>query len=49
MVNVSIARRYARALLEASGAAADQVLAELHKDAANMWLRATIFKALCEH
>ena len=29
MVNVSIARRYARALLEASGAAADQVLAEL--------------------
>jgi F-type H+-transporting ATPase subunit delta len=29
MVNVSIARRYARALLDASGAAADQVLAEL--------------------
>src|SRR5688500_6213833 len=29
MVNVSIARRYARALLEASGPAADQVLAEL--------------------
>lgn len=29
MANVSIARRYARALLEASGAAADQVLAEL--------------------
>jgi len=31
MVNVSIARRYARALLEASGAAADQVLAELQQ------------------
>jgi F-type H+-transporting ATPase subunit delta len=29
MVNVSIARRYARALLEASGPAADQVLAQL--------------------
>lgn len=31
MVNVSIARRYARALLEASGPAADQVLAELQE------------------
>jgi F-type H+-transporting ATPase subunit delta len=31
MVNVSIARRYARALLDASGAAADQVLAELQR------------------
>ncbi len=31
MVNVSIARRYARALLESSGAAADQVLAELQQ------------------
>ncbi|MBL8953988.1 MAG: ATP synthase F1 subunit delta [Myxococcaceae bacterium] len=29
MVNVSIARRYARALLEASGASADEVLAQL--------------------
>lgn len=29
MVNVSIARRYARALLEAAGAAADQVLSQL--------------------
>lgn len=29
MVNVSIARRYARALLESSGAAADTVLAQL--------------------
>lgn len=31
MVNVSIARRYARALLETSGAAADQVLAEVQQ------------------
>ncbi len=31
MVNVSIARRYARALLDASGPAADQVLAELQQ------------------
>ncbi len=34
MVNVSIARRYARALLDASGPAADQVLAELQQFAA---------------
>jgi F-type H+-transporting ATPase subunit delta len=31
MVNVSIARRYARALLESAGAAADDVLAQLQK------------------
>jgi F-type H+-transporting ATPase subunit delta len=31
MVNVSIARRYARALLEAAGASADEVLAQLEQ------------------
>lgn len=47
MINVSVARRYARALLDAAGDSADQVLTQLEAVVAFLNQTPTVFEALC--